>query len=104
MCVISMVHDHYDRTFPNPVPNWVGPFVTPQPSLGFADFVIISKDEADRMHKLIADFRSACEAAKVVDKLTGQPDCLDPGKAKLEARVAELEKKLTAIAGALGGV
>lgn len=34
------------------------------------------------------------EGAKTVDKLTGQPDCEDPEKAKLVARVEELEKKL----------
>jgi hypothetical protein len=40
------------------------------------------------------------EAAKAADKAAGQPDCTDPDKIKLEARVAELERRLDAMAKA----
>jgi hypothetical protein len=46
------------------------------------------------LRTLIDEFRRALEAAKTVDLLTGQPDCVDPEKAKLEERVARLEAEL----------
>lgn len=86
MCVMSMVHDHFAPVFP-PLP--AGTIATWPPSA-----VIVSQEEADRLRGLIADFRSAIEAARVVDKLTAQPDCADPEKLKLEDRVARLERAL----------
>lgn len=89
-----MVHDHFDRIIPNPLPpdnqgiGWfsgsgVFPHVCPDISTQIAE-----------LKKLIADFKEAVEAAKKVDALTGQPDCVDPAKQKLEDRVAELERKI----------
>jgi len=103
MCVLSMVMDHFGPKIPswptpNP-PNFVFPIAPAAPMDLTGGFVIISREEADRLRALIADFRAAVEAAKAVDRLTAQPDCVDPEKAKLEERVAELEKRLSAIAG-----
>jgi hypothetical protein len=99
MCVVSMVFDHYEPRFPRPydsgtggglgdwLQQWQGlnrePTVTP--SLA---------NEIVEMRKLITEFRQAVEAAKRVDELTDQPDCLDPNKAALEDRVAEIERRL----------
>jgi hypothetical protein len=44
---------------------------------------------------LLDAFHKAVEAAKAA-----QPDCTDPDKVKLEARVAELERRLDAMAKA----
>lgn len=88
MCVVSMVHDHYlDRFQP-----YVTPDITiswPPPSLDLSE-----------LRKLIEEFKEAISAAKTIDVLTKQPDCVDPEKARLSARVAELEAKLAAIAKA----
>lgn len=71
MCTISMVYDHYKPRI------W--------------DLLNDPTPDAERV---IDDFRKATEAAKIVDVLTGQPDCEDPEKAKLEDRVAELERQV----------
>lgn len=82
MCVVSMVYDRYK------------PYIPP------ADVPIISAAE---LRQLLDEFREAIKAAQTVDRLTGQPDCADPDKAKLEERVTKLEKRLDDIAKALGG-
>jgi hypothetical protein len=89
-----MVHDHYGKTFPDWVPNAIPNINPPLP--------IVSPQEAAELRALIKGFREAVQAAKTVDRLTGQPDCLDPEKAKLETRVAELERRLDAMAKAAG--
>lgn len=81
MCVMSMVHDHYEPIIPWISPAPQVPWVTPE-TTGTAPFDWV---------KLVEEFRKAQEAAKTVDSLTGQKDCLDPNKAKLEERVRELE-------------
>lgn len=50
------------------------------------------------LRALIAEFKEAVAAARKVDLLTKQPDCEDPEKAKLEERVARIEKALDAMA------
>jgi hypothetical protein len=84
MCVISMVHDYYWKRLPKQQQN--------------TDLIDLSE-----LRKLMDDFKAATEAAKIVDKLTGQPDCIDPEKAKLQERVAELERKLAAVTEAVNG-
>lgn len=61
-------------------------------------FQIVSKEEIESLRALIADFRQAVAAAKIVDKLTDQPDCEDPEKKKLENRVAWLEEQVAKLA------
>lgn len=39
-------------------------------------------------------FRNMIETAKTFDVESGQPDCEDPDKAKLEAHIFELESNL----------
>ena len=94
MCVVSMVHDHFE-----PVVPWIEPFdpnggqwppvvqPKPAPDLGKA---LAALDLAD----LLKEFRELIEAAKLIDIKTKQPDCVDPEKAKLQDRVAELERLL----------
>lgn len=88
MCVMSMVHDYYQPLIPQ---RWdwhpLVPF-TPSPVQP------VQPLDPDALRKLLDDYRKATEAAERVDALTGQPDCVDPEKAKLERRVAELEKRL----------
>lgn len=93
MCVVSMVHDFYDPRFRPylPIIPLVDPFIQPQLQL-----------DAEAIKKMIEDYHKAMEAAKTVDKLTAQPDCEDPEKAKLKERVAELEAKIAAIQKAIG--
>jgi hypothetical protein len=89
MCVMSVVHDHYGQQIPtiNPVDWWIKetppPATTGRPVLDFSDLA-----------KMIAEFRELIGAAKLIDDKTGQPDCVDPIKEQLQARVAELEKLL----------
>ena len=78
MCVYSMVMEYYNPKIPST------PFKTNE----------WSPERQSEFEKLFDDIRKAAEAAKVVDELTGQPDCVDPEKQKLEKRVAALEKEL----------
>lgn len=84
MCVYSMVMDHFEPQFPYSVtsaaPIWVPGQISEAPS---ADWL-----------RLIEDMKKAAEAAEVVDEMTGQPDCVDQEKQKLEQRVADLEAPL----------
>lgn len=104
MCTVSVVHDHFMGRF-------LEPFkladVTDVPPLGVQITVplsptpgsIIPWEEIFALRQLISDFREAVEAAKKVDVLTKQPDCVDPQKSKLEIRVAELERRLDKLSG-----
>ncbi len=98
ICTVSQVFDHYtDKFKPWQIP-WDGtpnPHITPQiPPVLSPPMIMLPLEE---LRQLIAEFREAIAAAKTVDRLTGQPDCEDPDKAKLEDRVAVLEKKLAAL-------
>jgi hypothetical protein len=96
MCVMSMVYAHYQSIFPtsitSPIPSISGtlplfPQVAP-------DYQIIPNEEIAALKKLINDFKEAVAAAKIVDNLTGQKDCVDVEKQKLEDRVALLEQQI----------
>lgn len=96
MCTVSMVYDHYKYEFDD----WGGLRTetivsTPTINLTPSSFVIISQEEVAALRSLIQEFKEAVAAAKIVDKLTNQPDCEDPEKKKLEDRVAELEARLS---------
>lgn len=97
MCVVSMVYDHFEHEFHD----WnrlSGETIISTPSINLTPpFVVISQEEIAAIRSLIQEFREAVSAAKVVDKLTNQPDCEDPEKKKLEDRVAELEARLAAL-------
>jgi hypothetical protein len=103
-----MVHDHFEPKIPsdwNPHGIQIGPAVTPPfviPVPVDAATVEALRAEIANLTKVVADFKTAVEAARKVDSLTAQPDCADPEKAKLEARVAELERRLDAVSRALG--
>lgn len=84
MCVVSMVYDNFDKKFPFTE-------TSPWPSFPITPVKTDPKPEQDWI-KLLKDFADAKKAAETVDKLTGQPDCVDPEKAKLEERVKELEE------------
>jgi hypothetical protein len=104
MCVVSMVHDHYNPIIPDTIP-WIPPiqpgqpWVWPSPTTWPSDKITITPpadplEELKKIEKLLEDFKNARDAAILVDKLTGQPDCVDPEKAKLEERVAKLEAEI----------
>lgn len=91
MCVVSMVHDSLTQGLglgqalqQGQDSNWFKSISEPK---------LTAQDIAD-LRQLIADFREACAAAKIVDKFTGQPDCVDPEKAKIEERITKLEEGL----------
>lgn len=79
--------DHYDPQVPviTTIPwTWSSPVpLEPQPTI-----------DLDEWRKLLEDLKQARDAAIKVDDLTGQPDCVDPEKAKLEDRVRQLEELL----------
>lgn len=96
MCNVSQIMDQWAPHFPSPSiypsPNTARPpFVPAPPSTG--PTVVEPAD----LRELIAAFYKALDAARSFDRLTGQPDCEDPEKAKLLERVAELERRLNAL-------
>lgn len=94
MCVMSIVHDHYRDQFPGGM--WPPLVPNPYPYTP-PDNSHPTPEEQERLRQLIKDFREAQEAAAKLDKMMKQPDCVDPEKAKLQERVAELEKQLEAV-------
>lgn len=96
MCIMSAIFDHYQPLIPDVLttPTFVFDVA---PSLAPLPFVVVPREEYDRLTKLIADFKEAVEAAGKLDRLMGKPDCVDIEKKHLEERVAVLEKKLAAV-------
>lgn len=97
MCAYSFVGPQYDPlipfpTSPFPFPN-TAPITPwgPVPSTG-------EEITPANLEALLKAFWASVKAAKEADKAAGQPDCTDPAKIKLEARVAELERRLDAMA------
>jgi hypothetical protein len=80
MCTVSMVHDAYSKQFEGL--GW--PTLNDWPPYN-------QTIDLEGLRQLIADFKQCVEAAKIVDRLTKQPDCVDPEKAKLQEQVARLE-------------
>ena len=93
MCVVSMVYDHYNPIIPDRLTPLTppGPIVTPP---------YPTPEQIRRTQEIIDAFKTARDAAKIVDELTKQPDCEDPEKKKLEERVAKLEKQISEILAA----
>ena len=76
MCVVSMVGDHYtDR--------W-NQFNT---NYSFLD--MITRAEFDRLKAEVEEMKRALIAAKLIDQVTGQPDCEKPEKVALLKKMAE---------------
>lgn len=104
MCVVSMVMDRYKPWFPEPN-TWPGtkevfpnPYTPPYtPVVPYTPPKIQPIIDPDQLRELIDAFRDELKGAEKFDRLTGQPDCVDPEKQKLEERVAELEEKLAQI-------
>jgi hypothetical protein len=81
MCVVSMVHDFYDKTWP--------PYQ-------------VDAQTVQSWEKWIERFYQAKQAAETVDALTNQPDCVDPTKATLTGRVAKLEQEIAELKKQIG--
>lgn len=98
MCTVSMVYDWWNRKVPEPFMPWqpvLQPNTNPLPQIWITpqgDYITL-----EQAKQLIKDFWDSVEAAKVVDKLTNQPDCEDPEKAKLEQRVKQLERQIISL-------
>lgn len=94
MCFTSAVFDQWNPYVPSVTPQ---PITWPQTSPAPQVAPPYTNEE---LRELIDAFKQALEAAKRFDRLTKQPDCEDPDKAKLLERVAELEQRLDALEGA----
>jgi hypothetical protein len=86
-----MVHDHYNDTFPFPQNG--SPWYVP----GIPDIPLPTQVEVRELRALIAEFKEAITAAKKLDIILKQPDCIDVEKAKLQERVDRLEKIIDAL-------
>jgi hypothetical protein len=95
MCVMSAVMDQYSPYIPQPN-SW--PYMSTAPGYPAASPaaspVLPVPDQIDAMKTFLESFHKATEAAQVFDEQTGQPDCIDPEKAQLLDRVAQLEAKI----------
>lgn len=107
MCVMSVVHDHYNHEFDRVLPpNWPFPLVPTQPapqpqippqssdSLSWLLTLLSKPEEMEKLRQLIADFKAAVEMAAKLDVMTKQPDCVDPEKAQLQNRIKLLEQTI----------
>ncbi len=111
MCTMSTVHDHFEPQIPNdwnPIPlvPWIPNGTTSLPTFTLTTLedpeIVALRAEVARLNKVIADFKAAKEAAEIVDRLTSQPDCVDPKKATLIERVADLEMRLAKVEKVIG--
>jgi hypothetical protein len=92
MCIYSAIGPMFEPFVPHPIPASAPAWPWgPMPGTGLP----ISPED---LASLLDAFHKAVAAAKAADKATGQPDCADPQKVKLEERVAELERRLDAMA------
>lgn len=108
MCIVSAVMDQWNPHIPRPVQPWTYPPLAPTPTVipltvGPGTIQMqppsVAEDGTPNaiVRELIESLRKAIEAAETLDRLTGQPDCADPEKAKLLDRVDVLESRLDAI-------
>lgn len=102
MCYISMVMEDFTKRdewqlIPNQLP-FVPNFI-PNPGNQSVIITSLTKQDIDKLEKLIAEFKEAVVLANRLDVLVKKPDCIDPEKAKLITRVAELEEQLNKIKG-----
>ncbi len=100
MCTMSMVYDHFSERFPKDWPgigggSGLGP-IQPVDTPKFTWPLPPSVDLAE-LRKLIDEFKQAIEAARTLDLLMQQKDCVDPTKAALQERVDRMEKIIDAL-------
>jgi hypothetical protein len=87
MCNVSQIMDTWQPYIP--------PVTTiPLPTQGWPQPRRVGDLTVDELKELLAGFHLAVQGAETFDRLTGQPDCVDPEKAKLMERVEALEKRL----------
>lgn len=101
-----MVYDDFSKRFPNIIPD-PEPYIPSITGITIAtadQYQYVSKKEIEDLRKVlreatefIENFKQAVQAAKIVDRLTNQPDCEDPEKKKLEEKVAKLEQEIKSI-------
>jgi hypothetical protein len=94
MCMMSAVFDQWRPAFPpvqQPIYPWNPAPQVPNPPKQYT---------TDDLRKLVEAFQKALDAAKAYDDITGQPDCEDPDKAKLLARITQLEQRLALLEAA----
>lgn len=97
MCIVSAVYDHFNPLIPEPDKIWPTP-IWPEPTAPAIPLVISPQlPDMKELRELVNKFHEAVEAAKKLDIIMKQPDCVDPDKQKLEDRVAELERRLSEI-------
>lgn len=101
MCVLSMVMDTYTDPFKKAIEDLQA---IPNPGMQRPGWAVQPSPDLTEFRKLIEEFREAVTAAKTVDRLTKQPDCEDPAKMQLEARVTDLEKRLDEMSAAAAGM
>ena len=98
MCIVSMIHDHYNdwyhKHWPWNVPKIIPPVIRPAPQPRPTP---LTDDEIQELLDKGKEYRDAIKKAKQLDELTSQPDCEDPEKAALEKRVEALEEELRKI-------
>lgn len=90
MCVISMIHEHYQSTWP---------FPTIVPGTGTAPYNPFIPDTITfttiQEKTALEAFEELCAAARKLDEILGLPDCEDPKKAEwlesVRSRVREHE-------------
>lgn len=101
MCITSMVTDHWQKNFPEE--DWLKKSIPSSPYLPSFPLMppptsLLSPEEIQAVKDFLREaeeFKRLKKNAEEIDRVTGQPDCIDPKKdeyvKKLEARVRELE-------------
>jgi hypothetical protein len=82
MCNVSMIMDTYKPYIPDPYVQPWRPVIPNAPPAA-----PVPAKQVQELRELIESFKQAVKAAQTFDRLTGQPDCVDPEKAELERRL-----------------
>lgn len=114
MCVVSQITDYgrgvfphqphqWPYTSPNTVPGqpWPQPYTPPSKTVPVTPAVPTS-EEMQKWIEAIEAFRALVAAGEVFDRVTGQPDCVDPEKAELMDRLAAMEERIKQLESGAG--
>jgi hypothetical protein len=86
MCAVSMIGDHFSRTWQQQYPQ-----IIPLPSPSLPPIQLgVSREEFDALRRDVQQMHELLRAAKRYDTEHGEPDCEMEEKVALLKRVAEL--------------
>lgn len=93
MCVVSMIYDHYRKTWPEPyLPEVIPPWEEPKPSKDLIDEWLKTAEgrrKQEELERRVREMEELLKKAKIYDEENNQPDCESESKKKTLQDLAE---------------